>query len=494
VQQLNLPKMGQGMEEGTVVEWHVEEGDRVSAGDPVVDVESEKTVSEIAADRDGVFTGRLVDEGETVPVGTELGFVRGEDEDGQPPAESVVEGTATPAADDVEEQAGSGGEPPDPSQVAADESSAHVRATPSARRRAREHDVSIADVAGRLGIDHVTPEDVERFTEPSGGQPKQSDGQPEPSGRPQPSRETDSEVLGSPWARVVAEERDVTIEAVGTALDTDRVRAADVEEYVETGLAADAATEADEAAAEPPAAAATESSSAPAVRSEEPLVGAAARMFERMGEVNDTYASTTTVARVDVTELYDLYERLSSAWSGGDGEALSITAFVVRAVGQTLPDYGPLNAEVVDEDAMRIYDDVNVGIAVDTDSGLLVPTIYDADELSVRRVSNEISRLASAAASRSLDYDEMQNGTFTISNAGSLGAYINTPQINPPQTAILSMCKIFEEPAVVDGAVVPRKMMHLSLTYDHRVVEGATAVEFLQAVKSRLEEPESLLS
>jgi pyruvate/2-oxoglutarate dehydrogenase complex dihydrolipoamide acyltransferase (E2) component len=125
---------------------------------------------------------------------------------------------------------------------------------------------------------------------------------------------------------------------------------------------------------------------------------------------------------------------------------------------------------------------------------LLVPTVRGADGLSVRELGAEIRRLAEAARNRELGAGEMQDGTFTVSNAGALGAYINTPQINPPQTGILGMCTVTEEPGVVDGEIVPREFMHLCLTYDHRVVEGATAVQFLQAVGARLEEPQSLLS
>ncbi len=298
----------------------------------------------------------------------------------------------------------------------------------------------------------------------------------------------------------------MSLEAVADAAETDRVRAADVRSYVERD-AGDGATEpsttaAESAVAEPAVESAVESGSGadgaaverdprePRVARDTPITGARSVMFERMGTAAGEYASTTTVARVDVTELLGLYDRLSTAWD----EDPSLTAFVVRAVGRSLPDYGVLNAEVVDGERLRLYEDVNVGIAVDTDDGLLVPTIYDADDRTVRALSREIGRLASGAREGTLEHDDLQNGTFTVSNAGNLGAYINTPRINPPQTAVLGTCAIVDEPGVVDGDVVPRKFMHLTLTYDHRVVEGATAVGFLQEVKSQLEAPESLLS
>jgi pyruvate/2-oxoglutarate dehydrogenase complex dihydrolipoamide acyltransferase (E2) component len=214
-----------------------------------------------------------------------------------------------------------------------------------------------------------------------------------------------------------------------------------------------------------------------------------------MSHVAQNYASTTTAARVDVTDLLDLYGSLKPTWVEEQGDSLSLTAFVARAVAQALPDYARLNAEYLeDENALRTYDDVNLGIAVNSDDGLIVPTIRHADRQSVRELSRSIETVAEKVEERQLSPEDLEGATFSISNAGSLGAYINTPQINAPQTAILGVCKIFDDAGVVDGEVVPRKRMHLCLTYDHRVIEGATAVEFLQTVKSRLESPSSLLS
>jgi pyruvate/2-oxoglutarate dehydrogenase complex dihydrolipoamide acyltransferase (E2) component len=214
-------------------------------------------------------------------------------------------------------------------------------------------------------------------------------------------------------------------------------------------------------------------------------------MFDRMAEVARTYASTTTVQRVDVTDLLSLRDRLREAWD----DPLPTTALVVRAAADCLPDYPLLNAAVEDEEVVRTFEDVNVGVAVDAgDSGLLVPTVYDADDLTLRETGREVERLSTGAREGTLDTADLRNGTFTVSNAGGLGAYINTPMINPPQTAVLGVCTVVEEPALQDGEVVPRKRLHLCLTYDHRVVAGTDAVGFLSAVRSRLETPETLLS
>ena len=482
MQTLTLPKGGKTMEEGTVVEWLVDEGETVSKGDPVVFFESDKMTSEIAAAEDGVLLERAVGEGETVPVGTELGRV------GRP-GEVADDGIGEVADDGPGEVADDG-----PGDVETEPRP--FRATPSARRLARERGVSLSAVASNTGARQLTPSDVEAFTaeetdasdETGTVQTSTTVDPDELTVEPVPNPE-DGDVLGSPWARVLASNHDVSLDAVGDAMGTDRVRASDVTAYVEEHV--------DDEATKPAVAESTPDSGAgstdgPAIAQEGAPTGARGVMFDRMSTVANEYASTTTVARVDVTDLVDLYDRLSMAW--GEDVPLSLTAFVVRAVGRSLPANDVLNAEVTEEDDLRIYEDVNVGIAVNTDDGLLVPTIYDADDRTVRALSREIDRLATGARDGTLNHDDLQNGTFTVSNAGSLGAYINTPQINPPQTAVLGMCAIVDEPGVVDGTIVPRKMMHLTLTYDHRVVEGATAVGFLQEVKSQLESPESLLS
>jgi pyruvate/2-oxoglutarate dehydrogenase complex dihydrolipoamide acyltransferase (E2) component len=460
MQKLTLPKSGQAMEEGTIVEWNVDVGEEIQAGDPVLHFETEKMVSEITANETGVLRAQRVEAGETVPIGTVLGWVGDQDEPIPDDEEAVgTESEEAPA----DEAPAAGGDKPS-------------RATPAARRAAREAGVSVDAVAAEGDLSRVTPADVEGFVT------RQAE-----ASSATPSGAEDEEILGSPRARVVAEEEGVDIVSVGQAAGTDRVREADVYEYVESRP---------EAAAPGPAAGAEpRAKGEPAIRDEQPIVGGEAVMFEQMSRVAQNYASTTTAARVDVTELLDLYEDLKATWTEEQGDSVSLTAFVARAVAQTLPEFPRLNAEYrPDEELLRTYADVNLGVAVNSDDGLIVPTIYHADDQSVRELSRSIDDLVAKVEDRRLEESDLANGTFSISNAGSLGAYINTPQINPPQTAILGMCKIFEDPGVVDGEVVPRKFMHLCLSYDHRVVEGATAVTFLQTVKSQLEAPTSLLS
>ena len=477
MQELKLPKRGQAMEEGQVVEWTVDEGESVVAGEAVLLFETDKATEEVVAEQDGLLLEKVVSAGETVPIGTTLGYVGTEAEREAVPADGATEsdsdGAVSGNSTAPETNRASGG-----ARDGAGERP--IRGSPSARRTAREHDVSIETVGEELDIKQVRDEHVERYVSSSSGSSPGVDA-------------TGAEIRGSPAARRIADEESVEVVDVGETLGTTRVRMDDVRTYVDrrTEEAVDAVETTQETTAD---------ASGPSVRETIQVTGAREVMYDRMRRVANEYASTTTVARVDVTELTELIDSLADPWETHHGVSPSLTAFVVRAVAESLPEYRMLNAEIVEPDdpdeppAVRQFSDVNVGVAVDTDHGLLVPTVHGADERSVRELGAEIGRLAEAARNRKLGAEGMEDGTFTVSNAGTFGAYINTPRINPPQTSILGMCTVTEEAGVVAGEVVPRQFMHLCLTYDHRVVEGATAVQFLQAVKSRLEEPESLLS
>lgn len=458
MQTLKLPKSGQAMEEGTVVEWLVAEGEPVSQHEPVVLFETDKMTSELTAEEAGVLRKRVIEEGETVPIGTVLGYIAGPDESlpNEQPEAAGTDSTTTES-----KQATEASEPTTGSST--------IRGSPSARTAAREAGITVEAVGRALDVSTVRRSHVEEYLT---------------------SKQTDRQIRGSPYAMKRADELGVTIEAVGTARGTDRVRAADVEAYADsdteeafTSTADEAATSSDTAVTEP------------VVAETIPIEGSREVMYDRMSTVATAYCSTTTVARVDVTELVALRDQLASAWEAEYDITPSYTAFVMAAAARSLPEYRSLNAELIEEDAkLKLYEDINIGLAVNTDDRLVVPTVYATDDRSIRELTAEIDRLAATARDGSLAYDELQNGTFTVSNAGQLGAYINTPRINPPQTAILGICTIFDDPGIVDGEVVPRKKMHLCLTYDHRVIEGATAVAFLQSVKADLEMPERLLS
>ena len=211
-------------------------------------------------------------------------------------------------------------------------------------------------------------------------------------------------------------------------------------------------------------------------------------MFERMTRVAATYAATTTVQKADVTRLVELKDELGRKWNGE--VKLRYISFFVKAVSMAIGEFPILNSTVNEEaGVIRMIKAVNLGIAVDTERGLLVPCLHDVAGLTLKEVAIRTNELVGRAVGNKLNRDDLTCATFTITNAGPLGAYLNTPMINPPGSAILGTCSINEEPAVVDGEIVPRKLMFLTLTYDHRIIQGAEAVGFLKKIVRLLEDP-----
>jgi len=210
-----------------------------------------------------------------------------------------------------------------------------------------------------------------------------------------------------------------------------------------------------------------------------PLTGVRRRMAERMSLSRQSAAAVTTVQDVDMTAVTALRE----------ASKLSYTAYVTWAVARTLRDFPILNASL-DGDRILVKRDIHIGVAVALEQGLVVPVVRFADTKRVEEISREIDELAARARDGQLGPGDLTGSTFTVSNSGALGSLHFTPIINHPEVAILGMGKVMETPVVRDGQVVVRKVMYACLSYDHRVVDGAPAVRFLNAVKLRLEHPD----
>jgi len=200
----------------------------------------------------------------------------------------------------------------------------------------------------------------------------------------------------------------------------------------------------------------------------------------------------TTFNDVDMSEVMELRKRHKEAFEKKHGVKLGFMGFFVRAVVAALKDIPSVNAEIDGTDI--IYKNFyNMSVAVGTDKGLVVPVVRDADMLSLAGIEAEIGRLGALARDGKLAMEDMQGGTFTITNGGVYGSLMSTPILNPPQSGVLGMHRIEERPVVVDGKIVARPMMYLALSYDHRIVDGKEAVTFLVRVKEALEDPERLL-
>jgi pyruvate/2-oxoglutarate dehydrogenase complex dihydrolipoamide acyltransferase (E2) component len=208
------------------------------------------------------------------------------------------------------------------------------------------------------------------------------------------------------------------------------------------------------------------------------LTGLRRRIAERLATSRHTAADVTTVTDVDMTEAAALRQ----------GSGFSYTSYVLWAAAQALREFPILNASL-DGDRILVKRDIHVGVAVALEQGLVVPVIRSADRKSVEEIEREMEVLATRARAGQLGPSDLTGSTFTVTNSGAFGSLLFTPIINQPEVAILGMGKVVDTPVVRDGAIVARKVMYLCLSYDHRVVDGAPAVQFLQAVKRRLEHP-----
>jgi 2-oxoglutarate dehydrogenase E2 component (dihydrolipoamide succinyltransferase) len=217
-----------------------------------------------------------------------------------------------------------------------------------------------------------------------------------------------------------------------------------------------------------------------------------ATIARRLVEAQQTAALLTTFNEVDMTAVMELRKRRRDSFKERHGVSLGFMSFFTKACIGALKAFPNVNAELQGDTLVlkRYYD---IGIAVSTDDGLVVPVLRDANELTFAEIEKRIGELAGRARSRELRLDELQGGTFTITNGGVFGSLLSTPILNPPQVGILGMHKIEERPVALNGQVVIRPMMYLALTYDHRVIDGREAVTFLVRVKELIEDPETLL-
>ncbi len=290
----------------------------------------------------------------------------------------------------------------------------------------------------------------------------------------------------SPAVRRMLEEHDLDYEAIAGSGKDGRITKADVLAYLDQGREASAGIEFDEAA--PPAVVSE------GARTEErvPMTRLRARVAERMVEAQHTAAMLTTFNEVDLTEVIALRSRYKESFIQQHGVKLGFMSFFVKACVAALRRFPVVNASVEGNDIIY-HDYFDIGIAVSSDRGLLVPVLRNADAMSFAEVETAINDFGTRARSGGITMDDLTGGTFTITNGGVFGSMMSTPILNPPQSAILGMHTIQQRPMVVDDAVVPRPMMYLALTYDHRIIDGREAVQFLVTAKEQLEDPARLM-
>jgi 2-oxoglutarate dehydrogenase E2 component (dihydrolipoamide succinyltransferase) len=298
----------------------------------------------------------------------------------------------------------------------------------------------------------------------------------------------------SPAAKRVAEENQVDPKAVAGSGRDGRVSKTDVVNYLSSKDAAAPA----QAAAPAPAAKAPQQFVPPTsgavaargARAEQrvPMTRLRARIAERMVQAQSTQALLTSFNEVDLKAVNELRARYKDAFEKQHGVKLGFMSFFTKACVEALKKFPSVNASVDGNDIVY-HEYFDVGVAVSTDRGLIVPVLRDADVLSFADIEKSIGNFASRARAGSITMEELTGGTFTITNGGVFGSLLSTPIVNAPQSAILGMHKIQDRPVVVDGQIVVRPMMYIALTYDHRIIDGREAVQFLVTVKQCLEDP-----
>jgi 2-oxoglutarate dehydrogenase E2 component (dihydrolipoamide succinyltransferase) len=425
--EIHVPELGESVADATVGRWLKQEGDAVTSGEALVELETDKINFEVEAEQDGVLESISKGEGETVNVGEIIGTIGEGSEAG--------DGAAPAAAEEKEDQPQAEAEQPEPEAEEAEETSnghrevedGAGRASPSVRRLAQEYEVNLAEVTGSGSGGRITRDDVERLI-----RAQSSTAAPE---------------------KTEAPERDGKGEAPQPAVSQDG--RANLEERVRVS------------------------------RRRQTIA-------QRLVESQQTTAMLTTFNEADMTAVMELRKRRKETFQERTGSRLGFMSFFTKAAIGALKAFPKVNAELQDTELVlkKYYD---IGVAVSTDEGLVVPVLRDADHKNFAEIEQGIADLATKAREGKLTLDDLRGGTFTITNGGIFGSLVSTPILTLPQVAILGMHKIQERPVVVDGEIVVRPMMYLALSYDHRVIDGAEAVSFLVRIKELIEDPESLL-
>ena len=450
-----MPKLGQTMEEGAIVEWVKKENDQVKRGDVLFTVESDKAVLEVEATARGFLRKILVPEGQMVPVLTVVALITREaDED----ISSFDPGSGAPTeAQGASTALAGAGTSADVVPVDLRSPGSRIFASPRARKCAREHGIDLALLAGSGPNGRIVEQDVLKYADT------------------QPATATQAQVVPSPRATPMAvkaaDALGVDLAAVSPTGAAGRITKADVEAYI------------------PP----TSVTPAPAPSTGVPMSGLRRIIAERMLASDTATARVTLVTEADATSFVEAREQLKASVSEDWGFAPGYNDLLGVIVARALREFPYMNARLADEQAIEQLPYVNLGMAVNTERGLLVPVIRNADEKGLRGFGTEFRSLVERARiGRSLP-DDLSGGTFTVTNLGMYDIDAFTPIINLPEAAILGVGRIQPKPVVHEGQIVARQMWTLSLTFDHRLVDGAPAARFLQRIKQLVENPFLLL-
>lgn len=497
---VRMPKLGVEMQTGVVLEWHVDVDDSVAEDELVAEIESEKTTAEVTARESGVLRRTFLEEGAEVEPGTAMGLVADADADIQSLLDEVAEEGVDVDADATAGAAEETGDAEESTVARADSAAdgtdtagrtagagdgASARVTPKARARLQELSLDPASVEGTGPQGAVTADDVERALGGDGAAGAQHVADRSARGNGAAAAGTENgQLLVTPRARKRAAERGVDLSTVEGTGPHGSIREADVE--AATAATPGPATTAG-AAAETGAAS---SSGPPATESAVGTPGEQRELTGMRGTIADRLSSSWEAPHVTVNRTVDVEAALAVVEDAPD--VVSITDVLLVAVSNALSAYPEFNATLEDR-VHTLYDHQNVGIAVDVENGLLTPVLENVDSMSLVELAHNRRALVERVLDGRYGPDDLQGGTFTVSNLGMFGVDSFTPIINPPQVAILGVGQVREEPVRTDRGIAFEPVMGLSLSFDHRAVDGADAARFLQQISAELDNAHSLL-
>ncbi|WLR59995.1 2-oxoglutarate dehydrogenase complex dihydrolipoyllysine-residue succinyltransferase [Guptibacillus hwajinpoensis] len=428
--EVKVPELAESITEGTISQWLIKVGDKVEKGDNLVELETDKVNIEVSAENDGVIEELLKEPGDNVEVGEIIAY--------------LGSGSGENSSSETKEE----------------------KSNEKAEAKQEEKETPEEAKSEQESKTHATESNEEKSE----------------NGR----------TVASPSARKLARELGVDLNNVETRDPLGRVRPDDVKAHADKANQKEAPKQ--EKKHETP----KQEKKSPDANEGKPVerVKMSRRrqtIAKRLVEVQHTAAMLTTFNEVDMTAIMELRKRRKDKFLEDNDVKLGFMSFFTKAVVGALKKYPRLNAEIQDTDIVlkKFYD---IGIAVGAEEGLVVPVVRDADKLSFAGIEQEIGNLAKKARDNKLKLDELQGGSFTITNGGIFGSMLSTPILNAPQVGILGMHKIQWRPMAIDQERMEnRPMMYIALSYDHRIVDGGEAVSFLAKIKELLEDPEQLL-
>ena len=436
--EVKVPVLAESIPDATLLEWRKRPGDTVARDEILIELETDKVVLEVPAPEAGILAEVLKQTGDTVLSQEVLARI-----------DTSSTGTAGPP--DLA---------PEPAPSLSPETSAavvvHERLSPAVRRLVEEHALDSSKIPGTGRDGRITKADVLAHLEAS--------------------------------AEPVA--------GVAPPSPASSAPAAPIPAFTGTPTPPAGPVSAPASAPEPDTSAPAPAPAAPASGSRgerrEPMSRLRRRIAERLVEAQHTAAILTTFNEIDMQPVIALRARHKEAFERRHGVRLGFMSFFAKAAVQALKRFPAVNARIEDGDVVY-YDYCDIGVAVGSPRGLVVPILRNVEAMSFAGIEAQIAEFGAKARDGTLSLDEMSGGTFTISNGGVFGSLLSTPILNPPQSGILGMHKTEERPVVENGAVVVRPMMYVALSYDHRIIDGREAVQFLVCVKEAVEDPARLL-